>query len=240
MTAKSRYQSDIMEENSKPNRASLNQLAYHMIREAIMSGSFQPGQKLSMRKIAMSVGIGLTPVREALVRLVAERALEATHQRSARIAVLTKTRVNQIMQLRMMLEGHAAEHAAQTSTAEEREQLRRISLEIMAARQQRDQKLDIRKIYEFHFALYRCARMPDLITLIESLWLRNRPLPQPAVSRLYPRQVRGRPRPHHRGTAGARRRDRAARGRERHPRRLDVHRGAFCGCRTDGLAQARP
>jgi DNA-binding GntR family transcriptional regulator len=166
---------DITTENTTAKRSSLNQLAYQLIRESIMSGSFQPGQKLSTRKIAMSVGIGLTPVREALVRLVAERALEATHQRSARISVLTKARVHQIMQLRCMLEGHAAEQAAQHATPEEIEQLRRISLEIMTARHRNDRRLDIRKIYEFHFALYRCARLPDLIPLIESLWLRTGP-----------------------------------------------------------------
>jgi len=158
---------------SKP-KAGLNQVAYRAIREAIMSGGFKPGQKLPMRKIAMSTGIGLTPVREALVRLVAERALEATHQRSAHIAVLTKARVHELMQLRMMLEGYAAEHAAR-ATPDEIEHLRALSLEIMAARQQGDRALDIRKIYEFHFALYRCAGMPDLMLLIESLWLRTGP-----------------------------------------------------------------
>lgn len=156
-------------------KAGLNQIAYRAIREAIMSGGFKPGQKLPMRKIAMSTGIGLTPVREALVRLVAERALEATHQRSAHIPVLTKARIRELMQLRMMLEGYAAEHAAAKATAEEVDQLRALSLEIMAARQQGDRALDIRKIFEFHFALYRCAAMPDLMLLIESLWLRTGP-----------------------------------------------------------------
>jgi len=164
-----------MSENTSSPQASLNELAYRMIREAIMSGSFQPGQKLSIRKIAMSIGIGLTPVREALVRLAAERALEATRQRSAHIAVLTKARVDELMHLRIMLEGYAAEEAAQKADRDEIDSLRRISLEIMAARQQNDRTLDIRKIYEFHFTLYRCARMPDLIPLIESLWLRTGP-----------------------------------------------------------------
>jgi DNA-binding GntR family transcriptional regulator len=153
----------------------LTHAAYKIIREAIMSGSFEPGQKLSTRKIAMSTGIGLTPVREALLRLVAERALEATHQRSARIPILTKARVHELMQLRMMLEGYAAEHAAQHATSTEIEHIQGISLQIMAARQLQDRALDIRKIYEFHFALYRCARMPDLMLLIESLWLRTGP-----------------------------------------------------------------
>jgi len=156
-------------------KAGLTQAAYRMLREAIMSGAFQPGQKLSTRKIAISTGIGLTPVREALVRLVAERALDASHQRSARIPLLTRARVMELMQLRTMLEGHAAEQAAGLATPAEIEQLRRISLEIMAARQQSDRALDVRKIYEFHFALYRCARMPDLILLVESLWLRTGP-----------------------------------------------------------------
>jgi DNA-binding GntR family transcriptional regulator len=156
-------------------KGGLNEAAYRILREAIMSGSFQPGQKLSARKIAMSIGIGLTPVREALVRLVAERALSATHQRSPRIPFLTKGRINEIMTLRVMLEGYAAAHSARNATSQEIERLQNISVEIMAARQRQDRAADVRKIYEFHFELYRCARMPDLMLLIESLWLRTGP-----------------------------------------------------------------
>jgi len=158
-----------------PLPAGLHQKAYQMLRRAVMSGRFRPGEKLSMRQIAKATNIGLTPVREALVRLIGEGALETTYQRSARIPVMSKARILEIMQLRMMLEGHAAERAAAQITAEEIEQLQIISLEILAARQRQDVSLDILKIYEFHFALYRAARSRDLLMLIESLWLRTGP-----------------------------------------------------------------
>lgn len=153
----------------------MTQEAYLLLRQSIMSGAFEPGQKLSTRKIAASIGIGVTPVREALVRLTAERALDATLQRSARIPELTRARALELMELRMLLEGRAACYAAAQATPDEIEALQRISLEIMSARQMQERALDIRKIYEFHFTLYRCARRPELLGLIESLWLRTGP-----------------------------------------------------------------
>lgn len=156
-------------------RMGLTQEAYGLLRQSIMSGGFEPGQKLSTRKIAASIGIGVTPVREALVRLTAERALDATLQRSARIPELTRERALELMELRILLEGRAANYAAGLATPDEIEALQTVSLEIMSARQLQDKALDIRKIHEFHFILYRAARRPELLGLIESLWLRTGP-----------------------------------------------------------------
>ncbi|UOM33106.1 GntR family transcriptional regulator [Acuticoccus sp. I52.16.1] len=164
-----------MKTGENTSKKGLTQAAYGIIREAIMSGGFEPGQKLSTRKIAVSIDIGITPVREALVRLVAERALEANLQRSPRIPLLTRARARELIELRSLLEGRAAEYAAAEASAEEIAALQRISLEIMAAREQNDRARDIRKIYEFHFTLYRCARRTELIGLIETLWLRTGP-----------------------------------------------------------------
>ncbi|MDP3241084.1 MAG: GntR family transcriptional regulator, partial [Reyranella sp.] len=53
---------------------SLRQQVYASLREALTSGRFAPGQKVTFRYVAGVLGVSLTPVREAMRRLVAEGA----------------------------------------------------------------------------------------------------------------------------------------------------------------------
>ena len=53
-------------------RNSLSEQAYQQIRKALMVGELKPGQKLNGRDIAVRLGTSLTPVREALLQMVAE------------------------------------------------------------------------------------------------------------------------------------------------------------------------
>ena len=55
---------------------SLRRQVYDSLREALTAGRFVPGQKLTFRFVAGALGVSLTPVREALRRLVAEGAFE--------------------------------------------------------------------------------------------------------------------------------------------------------------------
>ncbi|MBV8393381.1 MAG: GntR family transcriptional regulator, partial [Alphaproteobacteria bacterium] len=55
-----------------PADTSLRSQVYDSLRDALTAGRFVPGQKLSFRYIASGMGVSLTPVREAIRRLVAE------------------------------------------------------------------------------------------------------------------------------------------------------------------------
>src|SRR3546814_9744932 len=55
--------------------------AYEALKQALISGHFMPGQKLTLRMLAEALGMSVTPVREAIHRLTAERALEGAANR---------------------------------------------------------------------------------------------------------------------------------------------------------------
>jgi|SRR5471032_2669379 DNA-binding GntR family transcriptional regulator len=158
---------------------------YDSLRDALTAGQFTPGQKLSFRFIAGTLGVSLTPVREAIRRLVAEGALEMRPGRSVRVPLMTQAKILELRDIRLALEGLATEKAASVVTRGEVARLRRIATELVAVRSRGDTAADRRKIREFHFTLYGIARQPILLRAIEGLWLQTGPY----MNLLYPDYV---------------------------------------------------
>ena len=66
-------------------RQTLGDQVYAHVRKLLMSGRLAPGDKLSLRSVADVMGVSMMPVREAVSRLVADRALEVTPNRAVRV-----------------------------------------------------------------------------------------------------------------------------------------------------------
>jgi len=174
--------------DSIPADTSLRKQVYDSLRASLSAGRFAPGQKLSFRFVAGALGVSLTPVREAVRRLVAEGAFEMQPNRSVRVPLMTRDRILELRDIRMRLEGLAGEKAAERAGRADAALLRRIALELATARSRGDHAMDRQKIREFHFALYAIAGQPVLLRMIEGLWLQTGPY----MNLLYPAYI-GRP-----------------------------------------------
>jgi DNA-binding GntR family transcriptional regulator len=168
-----------------PADTSLRSQVYDALRDGLTAGRFTPGQKLTFRAIAGSLGVSMTPVREAIRRLVAEGVFEMQPNRSVRVPLMTRDRVLELRDLRMVVEGLAAEKAAAVATRADIAGLRRIADELLAARRRGDFATDRAKIREFHFVLCAIARQPALQRVVEGLWLQTGPY----LNLLYPDYV---------------------------------------------------
>ena len=162
--------------------------AYANIKTALMNGLLAPGEAVSVRRIAETFGISLTPAREALVHLAAERALEADPRRTFSVPVLDRGSYRELLTIRLMLEGHATEEAARRMTPAEADALVAINARFSdaIASGALKQSLELNRL--FHFTLYQGAAMPELFGIIEGLWLRV----GPTFNLLYPEYQRGR------------------------------------------------
>ena len=165
-----------------PADTSLRKQVYDSLREALTTGRFVPGQKITFRFIASALDVSLTPVREALRRLVAEGAFEMQPNRSVRVPLMTRAKVLELRDIRMALEGLAAGKAALSADRKQIAGLRRIAREIAVARSRGDGVTDRSKVRAFHFALYAIAGEPTLLRVIEGLWLQTGPY----MNLLYP------------------------------------------------------
>src|SRR5881296_3277183 len=90
--------------------------ATELIRQAILDGRLVPGQRLKGEEVARELGISRTPVREALLVLQAEGLVDAAPNRGAVVRAHDAVDLDDLYQLRALLEGYAARRAASRIT----------------------------------------------------------------------------------------------------------------------------
>ncbi|MFQ6185985.1 GntR family transcriptional regulator [Sinorhizobium meliloti] len=153
----------------------LNQKAYWILRESLLSGAFEPGSPLNLRPLASKMDMSPMPVREALSRLRSDGAVEALPNRAFRVPFLNADSYREVVLLRLRVESCACEKAAVMATSEDIKKVLGLY----------DKMLDIGETCieeylavhrQFHFTIYEIARMPILTSVVEGLWLRIGPL----------------------------------------------------------------
>jgi DNA-binding GntR family transcriptional regulator len=92
--------------------------AYLALRRRLADGTYPPGLHLREEELAAQLGVSRTPVREALRRLDAEGWLRVVPNQGAFAAEWSRADIEEIFDLRALLESHAAERAATTASAE--------------------------------------------------------------------------------------------------------------------------
>ncbi|MFE3839302.1 GntR family transcriptional regulator [Pseudogemmobacter sonorensis] len=161
---------------NKIQREPLSDRAYEQILEGMADGTFAPMQPMVIRNIADSFGISATPIREALQRLVAERLLVQLPNRSIVVPQMTAERFDQLLPIRVALEGMAAELATPHFTEEDFISVDALLNRIAETTRTFDARLYLRLNREFHFFLYERCGNPELLQVIEGLWLKVGPV----------------------------------------------------------------
>jgi len=105
-------------------------LAYEAVRKWILDGEFEPGQRLVEEDIAQRVGVSRTTIRDCVRRLAADGLVRNEANRGTFVLQLGAAEVDEVFQLRAMLEGHAAGLAAQHGDSAYCDELGAIAQEI--------------------------------------------------------------------------------------------------------------
>lgn len=98
--------------------------ATDLIRQAILHGRVAPGQRLKEEDLAQQLGLSRTPIREALLVLQTEGLIDATPNRGATVRIYALEDLEDMYDLRALLEGHAARRAATRMGQDEVAELR--------------------------------------------------------------------------------------------------------------------
>lgn len=160
----------------KIERRPLNDLAYEEIRRGLADGLFKPMQPLVIRTLAANYGISASPIREALQRLVAERLLVILPNRSIVVPVMTKSRFRELSPIRGSLEGVATELSTQWLGAAEFRKLHTLLERMNETTSNYDARTYLKLNREFHFTIYEKSANPELLRLIQDLWLKVGPV----------------------------------------------------------------
>jgi DNA-binding GntR family transcriptional regulator len=151
-------------------KENLSAQLYNQLRSALMEGLFSPGERLTISGIAEEFGTSITPVREAIFRLVSERALEMRAATSVNVPPLDPEKLREIQRIRIELEGSAAARAAEIITDEEIASLEAIQRDFIAAARHDPRQASLLN-RDFHFALLRISRLPILEGIVENMWV---------------------------------------------------------------------
>jgi DNA-binding GntR family transcriptional regulator len=106
------------------------QRAYLAIREGILAGTFPQGSHITARQLAEETGLSRTPIREAMRQLDAEGLIKLIPNRGAFVASWSETEIEQIYELRVLLESFAAQVSAQRISPSQRDYLEQLSVEM--------------------------------------------------------------------------------------------------------------
>ncbi len=150
------------------DQTSLRDGVYQALRDAFTRGEFAPGDVLSLRTLAEQLGTSMTPVREAVRRLVAEGALIDTRSRTLLVPPFDARRMRDLKSARLALEGLVLDQAMDQIGQDEIAALRAL---LNAPPAPGRDGPDLELNYRFHFTLYRCSGSEVLLPIVEALWL---------------------------------------------------------------------
>ena len=146
--------------------------AYELLKQRLIGGSYAPGAQLKEEPLARELAISRTPVRAALQRLVQDGLATAEAGRGVRAAEWTESDIQETYHLRSLLEGHAAELAAQRGGAPLAERLAALN-ERMAAAIARGGSGMAGRVQDinsaFHRAILEASGSPRLRALLATL-----------------------------------------------------------------------
>lgn len=156
-------------------RETLQDHVFRQLRELILNGEIAPGQQVTIQGLAEAFEVSTMPVREALKRLSAEKALTVVSGRSIGIPPLSAERLEDLRRVRVEVEGLAAAWASERIDGETLSELETGLAAMKAAAASGDVKSYLRANRAFHFLIYRSAGSETLLAMIESLWLQISP-----------------------------------------------------------------
>lgn len=157
-------------------RTSLGDQVYGRIAKALLTGRMRPNDKLTIRGLAEQLGVSTTPTRDAVKQLTQEGVLEQRSPKDVRVPVMQAETYLEILDIRLHLEGLAAERATERAESSHIKALLKLLERNDRAIANNNYSTATEGNQEFHLALSDIANMPNLQKILRGLWLQMGPL----------------------------------------------------------------
>lgn len=144
----------------------VGQMVYAVLREAVISGAFAPGEWLRQESLADAIGVSRIPVRTALLQLESEGLINFHPHRGAQVRTLSAEQISEVYRLRILLQLHALRASMAKMTPERIETLRKLAVQLDKDPES-GEFIDMR--VRFYRELHDAPNNPLLVQLIEDL-----------------------------------------------------------------------
>ena len=173
----------LMPRLTDPN-AHAHERLYRSLRQQVMHGELAPGQALTLRGIAKTFDVSMTPAREAVRRLVAEGAFTLSSSGRISTPALSPERIEELAAIRALLEPEMASRALPRAHFALIDRLAAINALNGEAVTRQDAVAYVRTNLEFHRTLYLRAQTPAMLAMVETVWLQLGPTMRAVYAKL--------------------------------------------------------
>jgi len=115
-----------LRKTSQKNSVPVREMTYEFLKSSVLSGHFNPGERLTEEHLAKRLGVSRTPVREALHKLESEGLIKPLETRGFIVSRDSKDEVEELFELRAILEGYALRIISEKISEEDLKQLGRL------------------------------------------------------------------------------------------------------------------
>ncbi|MEO3792022.1 GntR family transcriptional regulator [Nonomuraea sp. B10E15] len=155
-------------------RQSLREQVAHALRAALITGEMRPGVVYSAPVLAAQFGVSATPVREAMLDLAKEGLVEAVRNKGFRVTELSDRDLDELTEIRQLIEVPTVARLADSARAEEFERLRPTAEEIVSASERGDLLAYVDADLRFHVELLALCGNAHLVSVVRDLRTRAR------------------------------------------------------------------
>ena len=147
----------------------LRDVVFNTLREAILKGELKPGERLMELQLAAKLGVSRTPIREAIRMLEQEGLAVTIPRKGAEVAKMTEKDMEDVLQIRVVLDELAVKIACNLMTAEQLNELVATMHEFEESTKTGDVKRIAEADVKFHDIIYKSTDNPKLVNMLNNL-----------------------------------------------------------------------
>ena len=147
----------------------LRDVVFQTLRQAIITGEFEPGERLMEVSLSESLGVSRTPVREAIRKLELEGLVVMVPRKGAHVSKITEKNLQEVLEIRTVLEEFAVVLASERISPKGLEELTARHKAFVDSVQSEDLMTIAQKDEEFHDAIFRATDNARLLSIINNL-----------------------------------------------------------------------
>ncbi|MGN1156567.1 MAG: GntR family transcriptional regulator [Agathobacter sp.] len=147
----------------------LRDVVFNTLREAILRGDLQPGERLMELQLAAKLGVSRTPIREAIRMLEQEGLAVTVPRKGAEVAKMTLKGMEDVLEIRGALDEFAVQLACERITEEQLLELKKRKQDFEVSLKSGDVKQIAEADVHFHDVIYEATENPKLVILLNNL-----------------------------------------------------------------------
>lgn len=147
----------------------LREVVFKTLRNAIIQGEFQPGERLMEITLAKKLGVSRTPVREAIRMLELEGLVVMIPRKGAEVANITVKDLKDALEVRMALEALSVRLACERIDEEGKEELKVACMTFKEAINSKLVPAIVQADEHFHNVIYKASKNSKLINMAQNL-----------------------------------------------------------------------